>query len=1261
MFLRSKIYIFIITFLIFKNNFYSASWQNFRFNKTRTGSKQEIIIPSEIPLGWSLEIQGEVVGSCVVKDDVVFFAARDFSCWALDAKSGDVLWQYSTSGKIDATPTVWKNYVYVLSYDGKLYCFKRNYREDEDCVPLWTYDTQSKSASSLLVVDEEEIVGEDAWLIFVSGPKLNGTPQGYLYILKAKNGELINKIPIEGFSYSSLSYDEGRIYFTSNTGKIYCYDLKQNRFIWQRNLRSCFYFTSIVVADNLYLYAGDIERKIYILDKNTSDIIWSSYELSNVATDNTSICVYKDKIIVNIYPSSLWEVQPQVVYSSQTVLCISTSTKQILWRKDFFVNFSPKNSYNFTSAPTVVGNIVFFGTYSGKLYALDIETAEIISQYDFSSPIVASVVVANGWLYFGETKGKFYGIKADKFLSIKSPDEEDVVVNFTTITILSKNYENKRFSLECINLKNNNCEIISSSTIVSDSIKIFWDTRNFPDGKYMLKLKISSTEYVENTITIDNSPLAPTNISAVIYQKTKVLLTWTRSLDDLAGNKDVKRYIIYYSTDNINYKLLDYVLSGVSFYIHTPLFFGCSYYYRITSQDKHSESIFSPPKVVYMPSMTKPYSPKNLKVENYLPFISSGVIKLVWEVPLELSYDIVKFNLYRKTTGEFILYDSISFNNTSSYYYLDTVSLYTSYYYFVKAVNYYDVESDTSNIVYFYPFGVSKPLGVRDFVVFDTPNDNGGSLSLKWLYSFDEFSLVSKVVNYKIYKSTNNLDFFLVDIIYDLGKTTYTYIDINCPVGVTFYYYITSVNQHSLESEPSEIRYSYSVKDAIEVDTTPPKAPFFITALDYPNDDGKKIILMWSLSEDDLQGQNDVIKYNIYKSSQVNIYPLLFYQVPSGTSWYIDTDIVLGVTYYYFITALDRFYNESVNTQIVSVFSKADGVPAAVKIFKAEQTYLDTLAVLLLWEKSADDGGGFDDVVFYQIYRSTDSFVYNLISQVNKSTTYFLDTQCEPDQLYYYYIVAVDKDGYVSQKSNIVSILTFFEVLLKPEKDYIIEYKKFNRKLELIVQSNSILKEVKIRIQNITSFPNFPEYIKPTNLVYEFLPDDLRFKKPAKLKIYYLNEDIKQLKEENLRIVWYDKSSSLWRILDSSKVNIEKNYIEAEIYHFSLYALAEYTSIYLDAVKEEYVYTFPSPAKGDEIYFKFLLYQPAQIKIYVYDIAGDIVWQSKVYDFNQQHTGKTHTIKWNIKNLATGTYLFRLEAKTERSTKNVIKKFAVIH
>lgn len=1251
----------IFTVLYFVDNFFATSWPMFRFDDKRTGFKYEVAVSSPTPVGWSLKIQGRIISSPIVKDDKVFVTARDNSIFVLNAYTGEILWQYSTSGPIDAAATVWKDKLYVLSYDGNLYCFSKSTSSSEDLYNiLWTYSTQSRSASSAIVVDDEEVIGEEnnPWIIFISGPEQDGTTSGKLYIIDSITGDLINLINLGSFSYSSLSYSEGKVYFTTNNGSIQCYDLKQNKFLWHRRFLSSFYFSCVTIKDNyVFLYAGDIERKVYMLDKNTGEIIWTSQQLSNTATDNTSLSVAEDRIFVNIYPTSIWE-QNGIVYSSQTVLCISTTTG-ILWRKDFFVKRAPKDSNGVSSAVSVVGDIAFCGTYGGEFVIMNIKNGDMIAKYSLNSPIVGSAAIANGFLYFAEIDGAFYGIELNKFISIKAPDVNEVIIDFSTITILSKGYNGKRYNLEYFEPYSS--QWVKLSTSVLTNINTYgWNTKSLLDGKYAIRLISESGEYLTHEFTIDNSPLPPSSITAFKIENNKIILNWTKSLDDGGGNNDVKKYKIYISTDAKNFTVLNYVSKGTTFYIDTQLP-GNTYYYKISALDRNSETFNPFYAYVYLPVISKPNIPVNFQIVSYTLFISSALVELAWNKSIDESTNVTTYNLYYSSNNiNFLLKDRILKTSNTTYYYSLYLISGLTYYFYLTAENQYGVESEKTDILSVFISNITKPTPPRNVTAFDTPNDTAGNVTLMWLYSMDEENTLSKVVGYNIYKSSNNISFLSVYYLYNVNKTTYTFIDTNCPEGVTFYYYITSVNQHGLESNPSPIVFAYSISDSTsQPDTVAPSPPKNLTAVDYPFDDGTKVLLTWQLSDDDSGGVDDVVLYKIYRSTNTTTYTNIA-DLTKSTTFYIDSQLIPNLTYYYYLTAIDKYQNESLPSNYVVVVTVPDGIPKPPTNFKVyTKTTYDKVVSILNWNKSQDDTQDSDKIAYYIIYKSSAESFY-VLTQLPKNTTFYEDLTCEPDAEYYYYISCLSKYGYESEPSQLVKINTKYEIYIKGEElPVVLRYKKQLNLVEIHLQKGTI-KNKTLGIEIVQQYPKLPQELKSLSVVYNVYPSDIKFSLPTKLRIYY-NESPYNIEQNKLRIYYYDTYTSNWRILNTSSVNLQQKYVEADIYNGGLYTIAEYSPLTQEILKDEYVYAFPSPAKGNEVYFKFLLYQPAKVKVFVYDILGNIIWQSDEKVYTELDIGKAHLIKWDIRKLATGMYIFKLEAKNENSKKIITKKFAVIH
>ncbi len=795
--------------------------------------------PASSPQGWFFELQGGLIGSPVVKDDIVYFGARDGSAWSLDALSGEVIWQYSTSGFADSTPAIWQDRLYIVSRDGKIYCFKRKYLTGEDGLPLWSFDTQSTAASSPLVVDGKVIV--------LSGPKLDGRPEGYLYIIDALTGILIKKEQLSMFSYGSAAFENNRIYFALNDGTIACYDIVQNKFVWSEKLLSSMNYSALALAGGvLYCYSGDMDRKLYAMNSQSGFVVWVSSQLSRVATDNTSVSVHDNRVLVNIYPSDVWEVSWGVVRSSQSVLCFNLSGG-LLWRKDFFVEGSPKDSYGVASSPGVIGDIAYVGTNSGNLFALSMSSGAVLAQYGFNSPVVCSPAISNGWLYFGTVDGKFYGIKSDKILSIKAPDAGDVVINYTPVTVVSSKFENEGYVLE-YSANETNWAIVSSGTIVSGTTTMFdWNTAALMDGTYTIKQTLINKQenFAANKIIIDNSPLPPTALTALISQENRVTLGWMKSLDDGGGNNDV--------------------------------------------------------------------------------------------------------------------------------------------------------------------------------------------------------------VSYEIYKSTT------ADIFQD-----------------------------------------------------------FIT-------------------------------------------------VSRGTVEYIDT-ITNESTYYYRIMAVDK-RSKSLPSGAISIYAGSSGLQSSISA---------TVTPEAGGTVRLESGGKVAEVVFYA-------------GSVDETVTATISVPLEYDK-------------------------------------------------------------------------TVPPDARGTNLVYEIkLSKKVELKKPADIKIKYTDADIAGLSKEKLRLYWYDEEKKKWLMVDSSNPVPQAHVVEAKLWRFGLFRIMEFSPSFDDILKDEHVYTFPSPARGEQVNFKFLIYTPAVLKISVYSIAGEIIWESNEYDFKQKDIGKVQVIPWSIRNIATGMYLYKFEARSGDRIKRALKKMAIIH
>jgi outer membrane protein assembly factor BamB len=101
----------------------SADWPTHRHDAARSGYT-ETAVPARLKQAWQTELGGRLSG-VVVAGGKVFLASIDtHTVHALDAKSGEAVWSYTTGGRVDSPPTIHEGRVLFGSADGYVYCLR---------------------------------------------------------------------------------------------------------------------------------------------------------------------------------------------------------------------------------------------------------------------------------------------------------------------------------------------------------------------------------------------------------------------------------------------------------------------------------------------------------------------------------------------------------------------------------------------------------------------------------------------------------------------------------------------------------------------------------------------------------------------------------------------------------------------------------------------------------------------------------------------------------------------------------------------------------------------------------------------------------------------------------------------------------------------------------------------------------------------------------------------------------------------------------
>lgn len=192
------------------------------------------------------------------------------------------------------------------------------------------------------------------------------------------------------------------------------------------------------------------------------------------------------------------------------------------------------------------------------------------------------------------------------------------------------------------------------------------------------------------------------------------------------------------------------------------------------------------------------------------------------------------------------------------------------------------------------------PAAVLDLAAVDTPNDEGGSITLTWRKSPDDGAGSNKVTQYIIFRREGTGS-WVQRATRPAG--TESYIDSTTGDG-TKYYYKVCTSDGSLATDSAVVGPVESRNDS------PPAAVTGLTAADRPGDSGGAIVLHW----DAYSAPADFKAFNIYRAAKSFTSTLgmtALVQLTDKTCvQYIDTTTSDGVDYYYAVGVVDTFGNE---------------------------------------------------------------------------------------------------------------------------------------------------------------------------------------------------------------------------------------------------------------------------------------------------------------------------------------------------------------
>jgi outer membrane protein assembly factor BamB len=275
------------------------------------------------------------LSSPAVANGVVYFGSGDGNVYALDAASGAVKWKVQTGDVVHASPAVASGVVYVGSWDSYFYAL-----DAATGAQKWRFKTGEDP-----VIHNQ--VGIQSSATVADGVVYFGCRDSKFYAVDAASGQLKWSFDNKGsWVIASPAVRDGRVYFaTSDTGLLNAVDAGSGAPVFSLPLSSRWpMFSSPALAGDT-LFIGSNAGKLFAVDLKAQRPSWA-FATDGARANGPALTKpdgtpnYAVMFVDNFYDNMVIGVAKQL------------TTGSVL------------------SSPVVAGNVIYFGSADGNLYAL---------------------------------------------------------------------------------------------------------------------------------------------------------------------------------------------------------------------------------------------------------------------------------------------------------------------------------------------------------------------------------------------------------------------------------------------------------------------------------------------------------------------------------------------------------------------------------------------------------------------------------------------------------------------------------------------------------------------------------------------------------------------------------------------------------------------------------------------------------------------------------------------------------------------------
>ena len=353
-------------------------WEMFHYDAGRNGATPASG-PTSASLMWSYTTGGIVYASPIVADGFVFIPSYDGKLYALDEYTGSLIWSFATGSNIVATPAVGNGIVYLSSKDFTVYALDENSGS-----MLWRISNIAPVVSSPVFADGKLFYGT------LYSPSAG---RAEFLALNPQDGTVYWRTTISDYIEGSAAVSNGRVFFgigALSNAVVVALNETTGGSSWTYGTAVPTTITTAPATAYGNVYIGLDSTRFLALNQATGTLLWSFNTPS--ASNATTPAIYNGVVYFGTGRG--------IVYAR------NATTGVQIW------SYTTPTGGAVTSSPALAlgSKTLFFGSNDRYLYALNEMTGAFLWRYLTGGQVSSSPAVANSRVFFGAKDAKVYAL-----------------------------------------------------------------------------------------------------------------------------------------------------------------------------------------------------------------------------------------------------------------------------------------------------------------------------------------------------------------------------------------------------------------------------------------------------------------------------------------------------------------------------------------------------------------------------------------------------------------------------------------------------------------------------------------------------------------------------------------------------------------------------------------------------------------------------------------------------------------------------------